>query len=120
MDVCRAQAGHHYHPTIHQVVLIFYLCTPFKHTFQGFSCHDFTLGECTSTDEELRLVLDTMGAHSFNFVLIDLEQDEHFIEVQARIYQHPYAEVGSAVATATIGMGSLTVDEVKFVKGYNP
>ena len=96
--------------------------------FNGFyeNCVDangdgsISLDECDLTEEELKLVLDTMGAHSFNFFLTDLDQGDHHIEVQARIWENTYAEAGSAVAGASIGMGSVSVDEVKFVKGYTP
>ena len=79
-----------------------------------------TSGECTWLPEELELVLDTMNANAFNFVLDDLGPGEHLIQVQARIDN----EIGvddlsgsTAKAMATIGKGSVTVEEVRMIKG---
>ena len=69
--------------------------------------------ECTVTDEEIQLILDTMAAHHFNFVLSNLEPGEHLVEVQAKIETGGSAGAGSWDALAAVGRGSLTVEEVK-------
>jgi len=40
-----------------------------------------TLDECTITEEEIQLVLDTMSANSFNFILPDVGVGVHTLEV---------------------------------------
>ncbi len=72
-----------------------------------------TLDECTLLDEEIQLILDTMGAHHFNFVAPNVSPGEHTLTVVATIeikatYQNGYAE-----AKALVGKGSLTVEEVR-------
>ena len=81
-----------------------------------------TLDECTFTDEELELMLDTMGAHSFNFFATDFEQGDHTIQVQAKLWASNDDSDPLWVdrTNATIGYGSVAVNEVKFVKGYTP
>jgi len=41
--------------------------------------------ECTFTDEELGLILDSLNAHSFSFGYPNAESGDHTIEVRARI-----------------------------------
>ena len=87
------------------------------------SCSDLngdgavTFDECTLTDEELELILDTMAAHSFNFVLDDLGAGTHDVVVEAMVDTNASWQLGTASATAAIGKGSLTVEEVRLVKG---
>ena len=75
-----------------------------------------TVDECTLTPEELELVLDTMNANSFNFVLDDLGPGVHTVAVQARISTKEEAGAGMADAKATIGKGSVTVESVRMIK----
>ena len=75
-----------------------------------------TYDECTWTPEELELVLDTMNANSFNFVLDDLGSGVHTVAVQARISTQAEAGAGVANAKATIGKGSVTVESVRMIK----
>lgn len=72
--------------------------------------------ECTVTDEEIELILDTMGAHHFNFVIGNLPQGTHYLEVQAQISSSGGDEVAPSEASALIGKGSFTVEEVRAVK----
>jgi hypothetical protein len=76
-----------------------------------------TYDECTWTPEELQLILDTMNANSFNFVLDDLPAGVHTIDVQARISTQAEAGAGAAKATGTVGKGSVTVESVRMIKG---
>jgi hypothetical protein len=69
------------------------------------------------TEEELELILDTMSANSFNFILDDLESGVHTVKVQAMIETDTSAQEGSAEATATIGNGSVTIELVRMIKG---
>lgn len=76
-----------------------------------------TLDECDLTDEEIELVLDTMGAQSFNFVSPLLDSGDHVIEVKVLISNYAAAGAGEAEAKATLGKGSMTVDEVRLAVG---
>jgi len=72
-----------------------------------------TLDECTLTDEEIQLILDTMGAHHFNFVAANLEPGDHTLTVVATIEIFTEFTNGLAEAKALVGKGSLTVEEVR-------
>jgi hypothetical protein len=67
--------------------------------------------------EEVSLLLDTLDANSFNFVLSDVGTGVHRVEVQARIDLGAAAQQGEAVARATIGKGAMTVEEVRMIRG---
>jgi hypothetical protein len=66
--------------------------------------------------EELSLLLETMNANSFGFVLPNVTVGLHTVEVQARIDLAAAYQQGSAQAMATIGKGSMTVEEVRMVR----
>ncbi len=86
------------------------------------SCKDLngdgtiTNDECTWTNEELELVLETMNANSFNFIQGNLLAGTHTIDVQARIDTDHTAMAGTADAKATIGKGSVTVESVRMIQ----
>ncbi len=67
--------------------------------------------------EEVQLILETMDAQAFQFVLDDVGTGVHTVEVQARIDLGASAQEGQAVAKATVGKGCLTVEEVRLIKG---
>jgi hypothetical protein len=71
------------------------------------------------TPEEIELILDTMNANSFNFALTDVGVGNHTVQVQARIQFDSSVQAGSAEAKATVGKGSVTVEEVRLVKDAN-
>ncbi len=73
--------------------------------------------ECTLTDEQIQLILKTMAAHHFNFLVKDLASGVHTIEAQARVTWGGSAQTGSYSANAYLGKGSLTVEEVRGVNG---
>ncbi len=85
------------------------------------------IDETTLTEEEIELLLDTMAAHSFNFILADLDVDTYLVEVLARIATDttvsnpknggPTDPGSSAEATATIGLGSVTIEAVRMIHG---
>jgi hypothetical protein len=66
--------------------------------------------ECSFTDEEISLLLSTMNANAFNFGA-DVGTGLHEIKVQAKIYTSTSTQTGEAVATGTIGKGSVVVTE---------
>jgi hypothetical protein len=69
-----------------------------------------TASECQFTDEQISLLLSTMGAASFNFIA-NVGTGVHNITVQAEIRTSTSTQAGSAVAEASIGKGSLVVTE---------
>ena len=77
---------------------------------------DIDLNDCTLAPEEIELILNTMAAHSFNFIMDDVSSGEHAIEVQAMIGTTGSSGAGSASANATIGNGSVTVEEVRLIR----
>ncbi len=75
------------------------------------------IDENTLTPEEIGLILETMSSHTFNFIIPNVSSGDHTIEVQAKIATDASWQAGSASADAVIGKGSVTVDEVRFIKG---
>jgi len=73
--------------------------------------------ECTVADEEIRLILDTLSANSFNFIAADLSSGMHVIEVQARGVVDGSSNKGGFEAKAYAGAGSVTIEEVRMIKG---
>lgn len=85
--------------------------------------------ECAVSDEEIGLMLDTLAAHHFNFVLPDMDQGEYDItayfmtsaDVTVDIDEVSVMEggevSGSAFAKAFIGSYMMTVQQVRAVKG---
>ena len=78
---------------------------------------DTVLAQYTFTDEEIELIQDTMGANTFNFILADMSSGNHKVEVQAAITSSTSSQTGGASANASIGNGSVTVEEVRMIKG---
>ncbi len=78
------------------------------------ACPDGTLSCLTA--EEISLVLKTMDANSFNFVINDLLAGTHTVEVQAKLSKATAVQSGVADAYATIGKGSVTVEEVRMIQ----
>lgn len=73
--------------------------------------------------ESLQLILDTMSAHSFNFIAPDVASGEHKIEILALIDSSSTVdgETGSqASAKAYLGKGTVIVDCVRMLKGELP
>lgn len=69
--------------------------------------------------EEISLLLNTVSANSFDFVLPDVQSGNHTVTVQAKITDSASFENGSAEASAVIGKGAVTVEEVRMVKDNN-
>ncbi len=77
------------------------------------------INEACVTPEELQLVLDTMNANSFVFALDDMGSGVHTMKVQARMVMNTTVQTGEVEARATIGKGSMAVEEVRLVKGLD-
>lgn len=81
-------------------------------------------GNITATDpitigepEVIELFIGTMSAHSFNFIVEDLSSGMHTIRVYVWATSMAMSQQGSATAIAAVGLGSMTVEEVRMVKG---
>ena len=75
---------------------------------------------CELSDEEVELVLSTLDANSFNFVAADVSSGVHTVEVQARALAGPQSSTGTgevAAGKAIVGAGSVTIEEVRMIKG---
>lgn len=68
----------------------------------------------TVQDPYVELILKTMETNSFNFIAADLPAGVHTVQVQAKIYT---STSGIAEARATIGKGSVAVEEVRMIRG---
>lgn len=99
-------------------------CTAAPYEFtdsDGDGIDDVVDGSVTCADpEELQLILKTLNANSFNFLAPNVGSGVHTIDVQAKTS----ADVGvvsdngsMAGAEAFIGAGSVTVEEVRMIKG---
>ena len=83
-------------------------------------CYDANLDgivsfdECSLSDEEIGLILDTKAAHSFNFLAYDIGSGSHTIEAFARLSRNGQVVDGSgdADASASLGKGTLSAWEV--------
>ena len=69
------------------------------------------------TPEEIGLIIGTLSANSFNFIVQDLDSGMHEVVVKAACVTGAFSQQGSAAAVAAIGLGSVTVEEVRMVKG---
>lgn len=75
---------------------------------------------CTLTDEEIRLIIATLDANAFNFIGENLRPGNHLVEVQAKLDTSAVlsgSQKGEAKAKAFVGMGSMTVEEVRMIRG---
>jgi len=71
---------------------------------------------CELTDEEVQLVLETLNANAFNFIATDLVSGDYKITVEAEIVTDTDSQKGGASARGMVGLGSMVVNEVRFVK----
>lgn len=71
--------------------------------------------ECELAPEEIQLLLNTTAAHHFNFIQANLGQGVHEVVVKAKISNSAQYVNGSATASALLGKGSLSVEEVQAV-----
>jgi hypothetical protein len=73
-------------------------------------------GEIT-VPEEIGLFIGTMSANAFNFIVDDLSSGMHTVTVDAACASMAMNQQGCASSMAVIGLGSMTVEEVRMVKG---
>lgn len=67
--------------------------------------------ECVVTDEDIELILDTMSAHHFNYVVRNLAAGDHVVKV---LVSGDVDDSGAdGEAKLGVGQGSLTVEEVR-------
>jgi hypothetical protein len=67
--------------------------------------------------EEIGLFIGTMSANAFNFIVDDLSSGMHTVTVDAACASIAMNQQGCASSMAVIGLGSMTVEEVRMVKG---
>jgi hypothetical protein len=77
--------------------------------------------------ETLQLILKTMQANSFNFVVPDLNAGEHTVQIQAKLSYVASGNLeqetidteaeGLSFAKAYLGNGSVTIETVRMIKG---
>lgn len=88
-------------------------------TLQGIieSCSDANgdgtidmLTECTTTPEEISLVLDTTSAHGFMWAMENVGSGTHKVELQIRVDSNGSAQQGSFDGYAAVGAASIRVD----------
>lgn len=72
--------------------------------------------ECTVTEEEIKLILDSMQASHFNFVA-PVSSGLHNIKVKAYLDTGADSTSGSAEAKALIGWGVVVAEEIHLVGG---
>ncbi len=77
------------------------------------------LTECELAAEEIGLLLDTTAAHHFNFIQANLGQGTHSVVVKSKISNNTVFANGSASASALLGKGSLSVEEVQAVNAQD-
>jgi len=90
------------------------LCFPENE--DGVPTFDPNADGCELTDEEIQLVLETLNANAFNFVATDLTSGDYKVTVESEITTNTSSENGSSDAMGMIGLGSMVVDEVRFIK----
>ena len=69
------------------------------------------------TAEEIGLIIGTLSVNSFNFIVADLDAGVHTVEVSALLVTFVASQAGSAKAKAVIGLGSVTIEEVRMIQG---
>ena len=80
---------------------------------------------CTGlTDQQIQLVLDTSAAHSFQFILPNVgvapSSAPHRIDIVAQVSSSTVSSgLGSALASACYGAGTVTIDAVRLGHGFN-
>lgn len=78
------------------------------------------LSECSLIDEEIRLLLESTTATTFNFVYGPMTADVHTVSVEAKITLTAQAQNGGATAQAGIGRGTLIVQEGRLSHDQGP
>ena len=75
---------------------------------------------CTLTQEQITLALDTTSAHSYNFILVNVGTGTHTLLIQAQVNTNATGSNGGlAISNAMFGLGSVTVESVRFVNSFS-
>ena len=78
------------------------------------------LSECSLIEEEIRLLLGSTTATTFNFVYGPMTSGVHTVSVEAKIHLTTEAQEGSSMAQAGIGRGTLIVQEGRLSNDQGP
>lgn len=70
---------------------------------------------CTLTDEEIELLLSTLDANAFTFLVADLSSGTYLVKVEAVGIVNDSGNAASSAAVA--GAGSVTIEEVRMIRG---
>ncbi len=68
------------------------------------------------TPEEIGLIIGTLSANSFNFIVPDLSSGIHTVEVKAVVVTAAFSQQGSAAAMGVLGLGSVVIEEVRMIR----
>ncbi len=79
--------------------------------------HQVTIDYDCLQPEELDLILKTLSANSFNFVIDQLSPGVHTVSVQAKIFANGDAQEGQYEAMAMVGKGSVVIEVVRMIQG---
>jgi hypothetical protein len=75
---------------------------------------------CTLTQEQITLALETTSAHSYNFILVNVGTGTHTLLIQAQVNTNATGSNGGvAISNAMFGLGSVTVESVRFVNSFS-
>ena len=77
--------------------------------------HEVTINYECLEPEELELILETLAASSFGFVIDQLTPGVHTVSVQASIATNGEAEEGEWEAEALVGKGSVLIEVVRMI-----
>lgn len=75
---------------------------------------------CTLSQEQITLALETTSAHSYNFILVNVGTGTHTLLIQAQVNTAATGNNGGvAISNAMFGLGSVTVESVRFVNSFS-
>jgi len=75
---------------------------------------------CTLTQEQITLALETSSAHSYNFILVNVGTGTHTLLIQAQVNTSATGTNGGvSISNAMFGLGSVTVESVRFVNSFS-
>lgn len=75
---------------------------------------------CSLTQEQITLALETTSAHSFNFILVNVGTGTHTLLIQAQVNTSATGSNGGvSISNAMFGLGSVTVESVRFVNSFS-
>lgn len=83
--------------------------------FQDADTGGIVLDLACLEDEEIELILNTLNANAFNFVSANLDSGVYEVTVEAEILSSGGDEFTDSEAKALIGLGSMVIDEVRFI-----